>query len=271
LREGWINDLHKLLLDYATTGDDGEVAAYLVPRSGLPGPRGNIELAQAFADAAGDVSTIEPEKILSLIRRLVNISPEEAPVNDPREFLPFCGAVALRAVGAKCARFLEEALGRLQGLAEDPRWRMREGVAMGLQALLASAAGEEAFEELERWIADDQWLDMRAVAAGVAEPSLLRSEVSAKHALALHRKIFERVLASHNRASPGFRVLRQGLGYSLSVVVSAIPEEGFNYIRELVDTGDKDLLWVVKENLKKARLVKHYPDQVLSIRRYLRA
>jgi len=69
LREGWINDLHKLLQDYATTGDDGEVAAYLVPRSGLPGPRGNIELAQAFADAAGDVSTMEPEKILSLIRR----------------------------------------------------------------------------------------------------------------------------------------------------------------------------------------------------------
>jgi hypothetical protein len=146
---------------------------------------------------------------------------------------------------------------------------MREGVAMGLQELLASAGGEEAFEGLEGWVVDDRWLAMRAVAAGVAEPSLLRSEISARRALALHRRIFERVLSSRDRAAPGFRVLRQGLGYSLSVVVSVLPEEGFNYMRELVSTGDKDVLWVVEENLKKARLVKHYAVQVLSVKRLL--
>jgi hypothetical protein len=270
LREDWISDLHNLLRDYVKTGEDEEVVAYLVPRSGLPGPRGNIELAQVFSDVVGDISTIEPEKILHLVLRLVDISPGEAPVNDPREFLPFCGAVALGAVGAKCGRFLEDVLDSFRSLAEDPRWRMREGVAMGLQELLASAGGEKAFEGLEGWVVDDRWLAMRAVAAGVAEPSLLRSKISARRALALHRRIFERVLSSRDRAAPGFRVLRQGLGYSLSVVVSAIPEEGFNYMRELVNTGDKDVLWVVEVNLKKARLVKHYAVQVLSVKRLLR-
>ena len=45
--------------------------SFLLKESGLPGPRGNIELAQAFADVAEE----------SLIKSYISINPAEAPEN----------------------------------------------------------------------------------------------------------------------------------------------------------------------------------------------
>ena len=98
--------------------DDWE--PYLLAESGLPGPRGNIELAQAVADE-GD----EP-----LFRRLLSFDAAGAPTNTPQEFLAFCGVIGLGRLLAEGRRDLLPALRRH---ANDPRWRMREGVAMALQ------------------------------------------------------------------------------------------------------------------------------------------
>ena len=57
--------------------------AFLLQESGLPGPRGNIELAQAVADE-GD---------LNLFYRFTSYKADLAPVNSPYEFLAFCGVV----------------------------------------------------------------------------------------------------------------------------------------------------------------------------------
>jgi hypothetical protein len=59
------------------------------------------------------------------------------------------------------------------------------------------------------------------------------------------------------------------LGYSLSVVVSSIPEEGFEFMRRLAGSRDVDILWVVRENLKKNRLVRRHPREVESIQKLL--
>jgi hypothetical protein len=108
---------------------------------------------------------------------------------------------------------------------------------------------------------------MRAVAAGVAEPALLKEKQIARSALELHRKIFAQILAVRERKSDEFKTLRQALGYSLSVVICGIPQEGFEYMRRLVDSQDVDILWIVKENLKKNRLIKNFPNQVAGIKK----
>jgi hypothetical protein len=46
------------------------------------------------------------------------------------------------------------------------------------------------------------------------------------------------------------------------VVVGAIPDEGFSWMAQLVDTQDTDVLWIVLQNLKKNRLARPYPGQV---------
>jgi hypothetical protein len=137
---------------------------------------------------------------------------------------------------------------------------------MGIQKLVAKQS-KNTLKGLESWIEKNEWLAMRAVAAGVAEPALLRDEQTARDALELHKKIFAQILAIRERKSDEFKTLRQALGYSLSVVVCAIPKEGFEYMKQIIDSQDVDILWVMKENLKKNRLIRNFPNEVAAIKK----
>lgn len=254
--------------EFLKTHNEERVREYLSSNSNLPGPRGNLELAYAFADVIEDCSKRDPRKVWELASRLSRVSAIEAPVNSPKEFLSFCGAVAAGAIGSVHGEFRGKAFALLKRMAVDSRWRTREGVAMGIQKLIAKHA-ESAFDELERWIKNSDWLTMRAVAAGVAEPALLKDTQTAKAALELHVKIFAQLLAAKERKSDEFKTLRQALGYSLSVVICAAPREGFEYMRNLIDSRDADVLWVIKENLKKNRLTKNFPTEVAETKKFL--
>jgi hypothetical protein len=267
-KENHKRDLAPFFEELLKTGDERTICNYLLAHSNLPGPRGNLELAVAFAELAEDCYEKDPERVWNFCLNLTDVSAAEAPVNDPKEFLPFCGTCALGAIGSVSPAVYHQALARLRALASDPRWRTREAVAMGIQKLI-EREGEKTLKELEGRIVTGTWLTMRAVAAGVAEPALLHNKNTARQALALHKQIFDRLLSGNERKTEAFKVLRKGLGYSLSVVVAAIPEEGFEYMRLLVESPDKDIRWILKENLKKNRLLKNYPDEVATIQELL--
>jgi hypothetical protein len=94
--------------------------AYLLAHSGLPGPRGNLELARAAADVCSKPA----------LRRWARLGADEAPTGTAEEFLAFCGVLGLgRALVEDDRRALDE----LRLHASDPRWRLREAVAMALQ------------------------------------------------------------------------------------------------------------------------------------------
>jgi hypothetical protein len=192
---------------------------------------------------------------------MTKISPGEAPVNAPEEFLPFCGAIGIGALGSISAEFYDKAVAELRMLANDPRWRMREAVRFGLHRLLARRT-KDTLRRLEEWASGGSLLEMRAAAAGVAEPSILENREFAVASLHIHHAVFERVLGVEDRKDESFTVLRKALGYTLSVVVHAIPEEGFGFMEQLIASNDPDVVWIVKQNVKKKRLVGKYPHQV---------
>jgi hypothetical protein len=266
-RDAHRKDLVGLFDGFAASGDAKALTTYLLANSNLPSPRGNLELAQAFGDIVGERAKqgASPEPIWRLCEDWTEISAEEAPVNDPRELLPFCGTVGLGAIGAACTAYTGPALGDLCVLARDPRWRMREAVCFGLQRLIA-AQSKLTLVALESWVAGGHPLEMRAAAAGVAEPVLLEDPATAKAALRLHQAILAQVLDMKDRKSEAFRGLRKGLGYTLSVVVCALPQEGFAYLAELAGSDDEDVRWILKQNLKKNRLIKNYPAEVSRLR-----
>jgi hypothetical protein len=103
------------------------------------------------------------------------------------------------------------------------------------------------------------FLELRAVAAALAHPPLLGDPAFARQALALADRIMERVAAAApaTRREVDFRVLRQGLGYALSVLAAAEPEKGFGLLERWAASRDPDLSWVIRENLKKKRLAAH--------------
>jgi hypothetical protein len=267
-KESYRERLIDLVDKFLKIGNTENLVQYLTSNSNLPGPRGNLELADVFADVVKDYARSEPEKLWSLCLQLAQFSLAEAPVNNPKEFLVFCGARGIGTLGAS-PRFFQKAMSRLKELASDARWRTREGVAMAIQGMIERQP-QETIQEIAGWIENENWLAMRAVAAGVAEPALLKDAHTAKSALELHKQIFAKIAANRERKSSEFKALRQGLGYSLSVVLCAVPMEGFAFIWQLIGQRDADIQWIVKENLKKNRLLKGFPEEVASTRKLLK-
>jgi hypothetical protein len=99
-------------------------------------------------------------------------------------------------------------------------------------------------------------LEQRAAAAALCEPRLLGQ---ARHARAVLR-ILDRITASRVRAqdrrSEDFLTLRKGLGYCWSVAVAASPVEGKALMEKWLVEPDKDIQWIMHENLKKERLAR---------------
>jgi hypothetical protein len=264
-KESYKEHLTDLINESLKTGMAENLMKYLTSNSNLPGPRGNLELANVFADVVRDYAGKKHEKLWSLCLQLTQFPLIEAPVNNPKEFLVFCGARGVGALGTS-QRFFQKAMSRLRELASDSRWRTREGVAMAIQSMIEKQP-QKTLKEIEEWIESDNWLAMRAVAAGVAEPALLKDERTAKSAFELHKQIFSQIAATRERKSSEFKKLKQGLGYSLSVIVCAVPREGFEYMRQLAEQQDADILWIVKENLKKNRLLKNFPEEIASTKK----
>jgi len=260
-REKHKQDLTELLDQVLETDQTILLKDYIAANSNLPGPRGNLELAQAWGEVAEVYAGQVAEKLWDLCIEMTNIS---AAVNDPKELIPFCGTVGIGAIGAVVPDLFEGTIATLKVLANDSRWRMREAVPMGLTRLITSRS-RDTLQALKTWTVDGSLLELRAVAAGVAEPVLLKNREIAAAALELHKNIFKRVLETEARKTENFRVLKKALGYTLSVVAKANPQPGFAYMTQLVDTQDKDVLWIVKENLKKNRLVKNFPKEVAAI------
>jgi len=213
---------------------------YLLRECGLPGPRGNLELAQAVAE----------EGSRELFERYAQLDAEQAPVNSPREFLAFCGVVGLGRLLAEGER------GRLSELrrhASDPRWRLREGVAMALQRL-GDADMDGLLAAMRVWAAGPP-LVQRAAAAR-CEPRLLREPKRVRAVLWILDRVTASLQRRKERRSAALLTLRQALGYCWSVAVAALPGEGKARMEKWLVSDDKDVRWVMKENLKKKRLAR---------------
>ncbi len=210
-----------------------DLAAYLTTRSGLPGPRGNLELLDAFGDV-GDAG---------LVRRLAT---------DPDEYLRCCGVVGL---GRLLTEGAAELAGELRGHACDPSWRVREAVAIAFQRLGDADPGRLRAIVAD-WVMDERPLVRRAAIAAVCEPRLLRNPTTAGAALDACAAATAGLLAvpEDQRRHADVRTLRQALGYCWSVAVAAEPARGVVAFATLRLHGDPDVVWIVRENLRKARL-----------------
>lgn len=201
--------------------------------SGLPGPRANTSLATALSNVAD--------------RPLI-----EEFLDSGDEYRTFCGAVAL---GARVGE--PGVTARLRSLATDTRWRVREGVVMGMQV-----AAETDFELVKsvvlEWAGDADPLIARAAVATICEPRLLVSPSAAAAAVSACSTATSVLVAvpDASRRSPAVRNLRQALGYCWSVAVAADPEPGLVAFGELQSDDDPGIAWIVRSNLSKKRMAR---------------
>jgi hypothetical protein len=170
------------------------------------------------------------------------------------EFHMICGLVALGRLVGEGDHALTELLHQH---APDSRWRIREAVAMALQRA-ADSDPEGMFKTAAIWAAEPDPLVRRAAVAAVAEPRLIADPGRARQALSLLDLVtadLERIPIEQRRSN-ATRTLRQALGYAWSVVIAALPDEGLSAFHRLQASSDPDIQWIVRENMKKARMRK---------------
>jgi hypothetical protein len=215
--------------------------SYLLAESRLPGPRANLELARAAADEGDEAQFLD----------WLALDAEVAPANTPAEFLPVCGVLGLGRLLAEGDRSV---LPRLRAAANDPRWRLREAVAIALQSW-----GERdmpaLLDEMANWAGGSRY-EQRAAAAALCEPALLRDPAAAEQTLSILDGIIATVPGAADRREDGFVALRKALGYCWSVAVVAAPERGKALLEKWAAVDDPDARWIVRENLTKNRLVR---------------
>ncbi len=214
---------------------------YLLEESRLPGPRANLELAFAAAHEGTEEQIIQ----------YAGLNAEEAPGNTKQEFLAFCGVLGM---GYLMSRGEGDYFAALREKANDPRWRIREAVALGLQEY-----GRDSPVQL--LLVMDTWkvgtlLERRAVVATLCEPGLVEDSQHASQIIDIIDAITASILDERDRKSEEFKVLRKALAYGWSVLVAAQPSIGKPIMEAWIGSQDADIHWVMKQNLKKKRLKK---------------
>ena len=204
--------------------------SYLKKHSGLPGPRANLELVAAVAEEAD-------------ADRLWRLSASTD------EFLALCGTAGL---GRVALMEPETVMTWLHELASDSRWRVREGVAIALQRL-GKESMPRLLAEMKVWSRDSAFVQ-RAVVAGLCEPAILKSNEDTVEVLSILDHITHSLAATNDRRHEGFRALRKALGYGWSVAAAAAPQNAEPYLEKWLRSSDKDVAWVMKSNLSKARM-----------------
>ena len=174
-----------------------EWISYLLQESGLPGPRANLELAAAVAEE-GD---------LKFFQECLSYDQPGLATNVPTDYLVFCGVVG---TGKLLAKGDPSGLPILRQYASDARWRLREGVALGLQYLGAQDM-PALIAEMAEW-SQGNFYEQRAAAAALCEPKLLKREDEVVRVLEILDAITAAIPHVNERKRDDFIALRKGLG-----------------------------------------------------------
>lgn len=211
---------------------------FLLEHSGLPGPRGNLELAAAVAEEAD--------------KRPREHGPPRAgqgTFGSAQEFLSFCGVIGLGRLLAGGDR------GPRADCVASPV--ILAGGFVRLSRSGCSGFGDADFAgllaEMGRW-AEGTARERRAAVAALCGPRLLSDAVRVREVLGLTERVTAALPTLGDRGRDEFRTLRKTRGYAWSVVVLALPERGKPRFERLLDSDDADVCWIVRENLRKKRL-----------------
>lgn len=256
-----MHDTLASLVERALAKNPRPLEFYLREHSRLPGSRANMELANDVSHLLAASSSRNLDGVRTLLDYFVSDDRKMAASNTPSEFVVLCGIIAFGTCAAAQPIWREETYALLSQYASCSFWRIRDSVVIAYQRLLIAEA-REVIPRLMKLAIGGNYLQQSAATAAVAETALLYSSEMFTSALELQRIVLERLHSTPaiDRKSENFRVLRRTLGYTLSVITAAAPEQGFALMRECASWSDSDVAWILKENLKKKRLAKFVQD-----------
>jgi len=210
----------------------------LLKNSGLPGPRGNLELLHSFSEKATER---EVNECFSFYRDDLH--------NSPEEFVVMCGIVGYCILNKDN---IPKTLTTIRKYASHSSWRIRESVAIGIQEIAENNMCE-IINNLKKWM-DGNELEKRAIVAALCEPKLLKEKTIIIELLEILNIITMGFDKIDGKLSENQNSLRKTLGYGWSVAIVSLPNEGKLAFEKIAECNNKHIKWIVKENLRKKRL-----------------
>jgi hypothetical protein len=256
-----MHDTLSSLVERALAGTPRLLEFYLREHGGLPGAHANLELAENVSHLLAAALPRNADGVHSLINYFVNGDRRMVGGNTPAEFVMVCGIFSYGVCAVAHPAWREEAFSLLHHYARSPYRRIREGVMVAYQQLL-DADPQPVLARLKALMLEGNYVQQCVAVTTLSEPRLLYHAETLSVALELQRLALEHVrnAPTADRKKEGFRALRRALGFTLSVITAAEPEQGFALMRECAAWNDPDITWILRENLKKKRLARFPQD-----------
>ncbi len=230
------------LVERALQGNHRPLEFYLREQSHLPGPRANLELVNDLCQLLAALTPAQPDNVRSLLNHLLHNHHNAIECGPPSEFVILCGVVAFGACAAVRPEWRGETFEFLTRCANNPSWRVQEGVALAFQRLLPTSP-QETLNCLTHLAFSGNYFEQRIAITAIAEPAVLNTPELIAQALVMQQVILKRLhlTPATERKREDFRALRKTLGYTVSVVTAATLEAGFALMRECATWGDADI------------------------------
>jgi len=212
----------------AIGGKPAELFRLLENGSGLPGPRMNVTLATAFADAC----LAAAPRADALAFELASLPADEARGASPKEFLTVAGILAVAARAARDEALRGKVLALLEEKADDPRFRVRDAVPMAL-AMLGPSMKDGLAEHVAPWT--DRYFHAAAVLRALGEKSWLETFPSTEPAAPLD--LFDAAFRLAHDAPrsafryPGHKALLDALAVAAPRLLRRFPAAAFERLR----------------------------------------
>ena len=213
---------------------------YILTNSKLPGRRANLELLYEFKIHASQESV---SACLSL--------KDYDLINTPEEFAMMCGVVGYCELNREN---VDDVFELLEEYAQSESWRVRESVAMGIQYMLILNE-DKSLKAIKGWFNKTDF-HRRAMIAGLCTPRLQLIETISRETAFILEQLMKDVLAWQGKLSEEQKALRKALGYCWSIAIEANPSQLKPLFKKYYKYENKNIIWILKSNLKKNRLVK---------------
>lgn len=206
----------------------------LYKRSGLPGQRANVALLDMAAEALP----------LDELRRLSG---------SREEYLAMVGAAGVARAFGGPHDLAEELAKDLDSLAVDPRWRVRDAVARGLQKG-ADEHAEPVLGLVEGWADSGDIVLVRTAVETVCEPRVLENAAARQVAVHACERAMALLAQVDGPLGAEERSLAATMSYAWSIVVLADPDEVLPLWHALEQDPSPVVKRIVSDNVTKTPL-----------------
>ncbi len=250
----------------ALEGRTEKLYGQLATASGLPGPRANLALANAFAAECVAIGPAADALAFSMAR----LSPDEAPGASAREFLPVCGIFALGGRAAEDEAIRARVVLLLHAAAEDPRFRVRDAVPSALSRI-GERSGSPLVVAMKDWT--NGFHQAAAALLALANAGWLSALAEATPVLERLDEAFLLARDAPRAAArwPGWKALVDALASAPAGVATRFGVPVFDLLVRWAATEIPELREAIERNLGSRRLAGRYSAEIERVRAALAA